>query len=117
MEALFAIVGVLAYAIVAVSLVVVAGKVVWNIGLPYAMLREHARGVHRGWSIFPLIEIVPLLVAIGLSYLVGGQGPISPRSLALWGFTAIFGSYFHFALVPYLYGICVWLRRNRHIGT
>jgi hypothetical protein len=96
-------------------LLVVATKVIWNVGLAYAMIREDLRGVYRGWSAFPLIEIVPLLVAIGLSFLVSGHKLLSPRMLSVWGFAAILGSYCHLALVALLYGI--YHRRKKRLQS
>jgi hypothetical protein len=104
---------IIVYTILAVCLTVVAGKVVWNIGLPYAMLREHLRGTRRSWSIFPAIEVIPLLAAIGLSFIISSDGVLIPSRLAIWGFAAIAVSYCHFAVVSLVYGIFLWWQRRR----
>lgn len=86
-------------------LLIVAIKVIWNIGLPYAMIREHSRGVHRAWSGFPLIEILPLLGAAGLALLLRSDHWISPGRLLLFGGLAIIGSYLHLVIVVMIYGL------------
>ena len=91
-------------AIVVVLLSVTLLKIVWNIGLPYAMLRE-IEG--RNWSIFPLIELVPFIIALLLAWVVGLGGILSPKVIGSVGAIAIFGSYIHLFLVLFLYGAVV----------
>ena len=102
------------YIIIVACLAVVAIKVVWNLGLPYAMIREHAKGVRRAWSVFPAIEVIPLLIAIGLSYLVPGPWFLSPRTLAIYGFAVVVASYLHFSIVAMVYGL---RRKHRERGN
>lgn len=117
MAAIITFLHVLVYIIMAVCLTIVAGKIVWNIGLPYAMLREHLRGMRRSWSIFPVIEVVPLLAAIGLSFFVSSDRVLFPSRLAIWGFAAIAASYFHLLIVFPCYGIFQWWRRRRQASA
>ncbi len=97
-------------AAVCACLIVVAIKVLWNLGLPYAMMREK----QRSWSIFPLIEIVPVFVGILISYLTRQEGVLSPGQLAVWGFGAVFTSYLHLAIVAILYGVAKRIRERNH---
>jgi hypothetical protein len=90
-------------------LLIVAVKVVWNIGLPYAMLLSKEE---RGWSAFPLAEIVPLLLAILIAWGTSQSGWFSVRSIACYGFGAIAISYLHFCAVSVIVGI-VQTRRKR----
>src|SRR5258708_252846 len=92
------------FILVCLCLIIVVVKIVWNLGLPYAMLREKA----RGWSIFPLIEIVPLFVAIAIAFLTQQHGVFSPLHLITWGLGAILVSYLHLAIVATVYGIIKW---------
>ncbi len=111
MEAVLVLARWLAYGVLFASILLVSVKVAWNIGLPYAMIRERRRGVRRGWSIFPAIEIVPLLLAIGLAFAVSATGWLSPRTLGIGGLALIAGSYLHLAIVSVCYG--VWSRQRQ----
>jgi hypothetical protein len=101
MEVILAVGHFVGLILVSICLVIVIIKVIWNLGLPYAMMRDKS----HGWAIFPLIEIIPLLLAILVSFLTQQRGKLSPAHLALWGFVFIFASYIHLALVAILYGI------------
>ncbi len=72
------------------------------------MIRERCKGASRGWSLFPPIEVVLLPIAICASWLVSGDGLLSPRALSTYGFAFVAGSYLHFGVVAAVYGI--WLR-------
>jgi hypothetical protein len=102
----FHIVGICA---VILCLLIVALKVTWNIGLPYAMLLSKEKG---GWSAFPLAEIVPLLLAVLIAWGTNQSGWFSVRSIAFYGFGAIAVSYLHFCAVSVIVGI-VQMRRRR----
>lgn len=105
-----AILHILANILIVACLIAVAAKVVWNIGLPYAMLRERLRGVHRGWSLFPAIEVVPLLVAMGLAFVISSSGVLDHRTIASWGFAMVVGSYCHLAVASLCCGVFMWCR-------
>lgn len=94
--------------VVCLCLLIVGLKVIWNFGLPYAMMREK----HRGWSIFPVIESIPLLLAIGVSWLTSQGGVLSPTTLAVWGFGGILASYLHLAFGALIYGFVKWLQHS-----
>lgn len=80
-------------------------KVVWNLGLPYAMLRHPER---KGWSIFPLIEFAFLLAAVMIAWAGGLTGALSPGRIGLVGGIAIVASYVHLIIIPPIYGIIVY---------
>ncbi|RLS34092.1 MAG: hypothetical protein DWH81_15855 [Planctomycetota bacterium] len=71
------------------------------LGLPYAMLRSVDE---RGWSIFPLIEFIPLMCAVFVSWTIGLTGWFSPKSIGVTGFVLITLSYVHFILVLIVVG-------------
>lgn len=111
-EAMYIIVRIGGHAVIFACLVVVVSKVIWNVGLPYAMLLALRRGVRRGWSVFLGVEFLPLLIAIVVSYLVSGHGVFSPRTLAVWGAAAILGSYAHMGIVSAAYTLYCRFRRD-----
>jgi hypothetical protein len=92
-----------------ICLILVALKIIWNLGLPYAMMKETA----RSWSIFPLIEIVPLVMAFVISLLTQQNDSLTPVQLLIWGFGAIIASYIHLAIVSFLYGVMKWRNGKR----
>jgi len=105
METLQFILQTVGYGMIVLLLLIVFAKVVWNIGLPYAMMREQRQGRGRGWSLFPAIEILPLLIAVGISFLISAEGFFSPRQLAIWGFVSILFSYVHLVIIALLDGL------------
>jgi len=105
MEAVKFILPTVGYGTIVLLLLTVFVKVCWNIGLPYAMMREQRQGIRRGWSLFPAIEILPLLIAIGISFLISAEGFLSPRQLAIWGFVSILVSYVHLVIIAVLDGV------------
>ena len=103
-ESLAGFLGIVASLVVLILLVLTALKVIWNFGLPYAMLRHPEK---EGWSIFPLIEILPLLVALMISWASGLEGLLDVRSVGWIGCIAIVASYVHLFLAPVGYGVIV----------
>lgn len=99
------------------AIAIVAMKVVWNIGLPYAMLLESLRRKpelgERGWSVFPLIELLPLAGAAIASVLADVTQMPSGWMLFWYGAVAIALSYFHFAIVGGICGFLVHLIKGR----
>lgn len=85
-------------------------KVIWNLGLPYAMIR--ARGKRHGWSIFELVEVIPLLLAAGLACILAEQGILSARNILIVGFAAIGLSYAHLLLVGFVAGWIIYGRKG-----
>ncbi len=97
-------------AIVWICLGIAAVKIIWNIGLPYAMLREKP----RGWSIFPLIEIVPVAIAAFTSWMIVYDRILSASHILTYGLGAIVLSYLHLCLVSFIVGILAWIQsRNK----
>jgi hypothetical protein len=95
MDSFAAITGWIGTIIVALLCVIVALKCFWTLGLPYAMLRTTEE---RGWSIFPLIEFIPLVFAILIAWATHLDGWFSPKSVLIAGFVSIALSYIHFFL-------------------
>ena len=111
MDVFLAIYHSVATVIVCLCILAVGLKVAWNFALPYAMLR---RGPDSGgWSAFPLIEVVPLIIAgifaLG-SFHIGGMGP---RAILVVGFAAILLSYVHLLVVAFIGGWIISRRRDR----
>ena len=98
-------------AIIWLCLAIVAIKIVWNLGLPYAMIRDYKRtGISRGWSAFPLVEGIPLLIAALVAWLIGYDGSLAPSKLLIYGFSAVILSYVHLVVVAFVAGGWMWLR-------
>ncbi len=82
--------------LVSLLLFLVVLKVIWNLCLPYGMIRlKEGEGV----STFPLIEFVPLMIAILIAWVVGLTGWFSPKSIGFVGVVLISTSYVHFFVV------------------
>lgn len=94
--------GWLSTAVIAICCLASLLKVIWNLLLPYAMLREREK---RSWSVFPLIEFVPLLVATLISWIAGKDGWMSPSVLFIYGGGLILASYLHFCGVSVFAGV------------
>jgi hypothetical protein len=69
------------------------------------MVGDAVRADGRGRQPFFLVELIPFLVAVLVSWVISGNGVFSARSLLWWGGGAILGSYVHFFVV----GICYLL--------
>lgn len=97
-------------------LVLMACKLVWNLGVPYRLLnglRLHKKGEpKRGISLSLEVEIILLLIATVLAWLSNGDVWInSPGKIFAFGLVAILISYLHFFIVGMIGG---WLiTRNR----
>ncbi|EAQ78908.1 hypothetical protein [Blastopirellula marina] len=77
-------------------------KCIWNIGLPYAMLLSKEE---RGWSTFPVIEVVPLIIALSIAWLTEQAGLFSVLNIAKIGVILIVATYIHFCAVSIIVGI------------
>src|SRR5262245_27441380 len=85
-----------------VCVVVAALKIVWNLCVPYALIR---RGPDKGGvSVFPLIELLPLLVAAVLSWISSQQGILAPKQLLALGGILVMSSYLHLFAVLFIAG-------------
>jgi hypothetical protein len=111
MDILWMTIGWIGTTAVAVCCVIAALKCIWTLGLPYAMLRSVEE---RGWSIFPLIELIPLVFAVIISWAIGLTGWFSPKNLGVAGFVLIALSYFHFVVVLMVAG---YIRSRRNHQT
>ena len=111
MDLLWMAIGWIGTIVVAIFCVIVALKCLWTIGLPYVMLRSVAE---RGWSIFPLIEVIPLVLAVFTSWAFGLTGCFSPKNIGVAGFVLISLSYVHFLVVLIVAG---YIRSRRKCQT
>ena len=97
-------IAILAQILISVLLLLVLLKIVWNVALPYGLLRMR---VQRPVSLFPLIELVPLAVAIFIAWCGDISGWLSAGSIIKsLGFAVLF-SYAHFAFIAILVGIAM----------
>jgi hypothetical protein len=100
MEIVLALLRVCAICLLYVCLLVVVLKIVWNLCLPYALVR---RGPDKGGvSAFPLIEFVPLLIGVVSLYFFPGVGILTPGRLLVYGICAIVISYLHLFAVLFI---------------
>jgi len=88
--------------IIIALMIIIAIKVIWNFGLPYAMGADKSG---RGWSIFPLIEFIPLLMAILVAWVTCQNGNFTTKNLLIYGGGAIVVSYLHFCVIAVIFGI------------
>ena len=86
----------LAVVFAAICMLLVAVKIIWTIGLPYAMLREPKS---RNWSLFPLVELLPFAVGLFVSFIASQKGIFAPRNWMVYVLGAILISYAHLFLV------------------
>jgi hypothetical protein len=71
-----------------------------NLWLPYAMLH---RGSNKGGvSFFALFEVIPLLIAVALSFLSSQEGLLAAKMLFVFGMSAVVLSYLHLFVVLFL---------------
>jgi Kef-type K+ transport system membrane component KefB len=94
---------------------VLALKLIWNLGVPFVLLkrlRENPESQISGISMATVVEIALLLVAIGLSAMVTGESWVNrPLAVAGWGVTAIVFTYIHLGIIGAIGG---WfIMRNR----
>ncbi len=87
--------------VVSLLVIVVGLKVIWNLFLPYGMIRlKEGQGV----STFPLIEFIPFVIAVLIAWAAGLTGWFSPKSISVKGFALIALSYVHFIVVLMVVG-------------
>ena len=79
---------------------ILALKVIWNFGVPYALLQkpiDPKTGKRSGISLSLEVEIFLLILAVGLSWLSKGDSLINhPLAVLGFGGGAILVSYLHF---------------------
>lgn len=88
-------------------------KIVWLFGVPYAMTYEYLKhGKTHGWSIMPLFEVPPLLLAIVIAYKTNQTGWLSPGNIALWGFGLSLLAHLHLLFIwPVIGIVCIKILR------
>lgn len=77
-------------------------KCIWNLALPYAMVFDKTG---RGWSIFPFIELILLILGALFLRISGGVSIVPLRSFILFNLTLILFTYLHFAIILPIFGI------------
>ena len=79
---------------------ILALKVIWNFGVPYALMRkpiDPKTGKRGGISPMLSIELFLLILAVGLAWLSKGDALINrPLAVLSLGGAAILASYLHF---------------------
>ncbi len=96
-QILWAIVHLLAAAIWWIAVVLFIAKTVWNFGVPYAMIHEALWRPERkhGWSIFILLDVGLLVIALAASTLAGDYVHLGAWYTGLLGLSAIIATYVH----------------------
>ena len=95
--------------------IVVIMKVAWNILLPYFMYYHSIRNdTKRSWSVFPLIEFVPLVCMIAISAASTTQWIPNYWITAKYGIVLIMISYAHFVFVGFILGFILRIKRKKH---
>ena len=87
--------------------VLFAVKAVWNLLVPYAMINEALRhpDSKHGWSLFILLDIGLLLIALAGSALAGESASFSVATIARCGAICVPLSYLHLFVVLFLFGL------------
>ncbi len=100
----------LAQIAISALLLLVLAKIISNFALPYGLLRaQHSRPV----SFFPLIELVPLLIAIFIAWFTEISGWLSSASIVkMFGFLVL-SSYLHFVFFAAVVGVVRHIRTTR----
>lgn len=105
---------ILAEILISVLLLIVALKVIWNVALPYGLLRMRTR---RPVSLFPLIELVPLAGALLIAWCGNTGGWLSVRTIVnTLGYAVLF-SYAHFMVVALFVGLAMRARSSNENET
>jgi len=96
---------------------ILALKVIWNFGVPYALMRkpiDPKTGKRGGISLSLEIELFLLLLALGLSWFSKGDSFVDrPLTVLIYGGGAILLSYLHFFVGG---KICSWLVARKHLS-
>jgi hypothetical protein len=82
-------------------------KTVWNVTVPYAMIREARRRDKepRGWSLFFLIDVILAVFVVGLSFVSGQSGYLGPLTLTKFAIVAILAGFVHLILIMLVGGL------------
>ena len=90
-------------------------KLIWNLGVPFELLRRvlaNPNSITSGISLSTEIEIILLFVATGLSAASTGQSWVNrPLAVAGWGVVAIVFTYVFMCVVI---AIGMWLIKRTH---
>lgn len=94
---------------------ILALKVIWNFGVPYALIRkpiDPKTGKRGGISLSLEVELFLLIIAVGLSWFSKGDSLVDrPLAVLIFGGGAILVSYLHFFVGGM---ICNWLVTRKH---
>ena len=86
-------------------------KLLWNVCVPYHLIRLTREKPGSGISVFTILEVVLLAGAIGLAFLADAPA-LGPQRLAAFGAAAIVLSYVHMYLVGAAHAAWCWLRKR-----
>ncbi|NBR59450.1 MAG: hypothetical protein EBT89_09885 [Opitutaceae bacterium] len=97
---------------------VLALKVIWNFGVPYALMSkpiDPKTGKRGGISLSLSTELFLLILAVGLSWFSNGDSLINrPLAVLIYGGGAILLSYLHFFIGGM---ICNWFVARRDVSS
>jgi len=92
-------------------------KVIWNFGVPYALMRkpiDPKTGKRGGVSLSLEIELFLLILSVGLSWFSNGNSLVNrPLAVLFYGGGAILVSYLHFFLGGM---ICSWIVSRKRLS-
>ena len=91
-------------------------KAIWNLGVPYAMIRETRRGERHHWSMFILIDVTFLTVAAISSAASGHRVPLGPLSTIIYGIAIIALAYINLSVTMIVGGLLCGLFREETDG-
>jgi hypothetical protein len=105
-ESAWAFIQVLAAILMWVSIAVFVFKSLWNLGVPYAMIHEALKRPKNkhGWSLFILLDLGSLTMAVVTSALAGRYAPINTLTMAICGAAVIIGCYVHLIAMMFIGG-------------
>lgn len=101
LQSVLTIIQFLCLTIMWVCLALFALKTLWNLGVPYAIIHEALRRPKEkhGWSIFVLLDLGLLIIAIITSALSGHEGILTSWKIMMYGVVCIVISYIHMVAV------------------
>ncbi|HEV7282070.1 MAG TPA: hypothetical protein VGN57_17845 [Pirellulaceae bacterium] len=85
-------------------------KIWFDFMLAYAVVAKAGRG---GVSGFPLVELLPLGLAVATAWAAGLEGWFSPASLGIMGLGLMGATFAHLFLVCGVCGLLLHLRKRR----
>ena len=90
-------------------------KIVWNCCVAYHLVRLARERSEAGVSMFTLIEVCLLIVAMAFAALAN-EDEVTPARVAFYGAIAIAFSYAHLFVVGFVWGLRRWYSLRRKGG-